>query len=139
MQSEIMDKKVEGRNMKRVAAFAVILLIGAMPAIAATAMTGKELTTLLSNGKELTLGGPKEGYSGTLSISKDGTAKGQVKLDSGDMIPIEGKWHIAGNKFCRTWKGGRDAGKEICETWKKTGPNSVRVMSGSRDLGVNSW
>ncbi len=125
--------------MKRIAAFAVILVFGAFPAIAATAMTGKELTALLSNGKELSLGGPKEGYSGSLSISKDGTAKGQVKLESGDVIPIEGKWHIAGNKFCRTWKAGRDAGKEICETWNKTGPNSVRVMNGKRDLGLNSW
>ncbi|MGR9203994.1 hypothetical protein ACU8OG_08615 [Rhizobium leguminosarum] len=108
-------------------------------AFAATAMTGKELQALLSNGKELTLGGPKEGYAGQLSIMKDGTAHGQVKLDSGDVIPIEGVWHITGNKFCRTWKGGRDAGKEICETWNKTGPNSVRVLNGKKDLGKNSW
>ncbi len=125
--------------MKRIAAIALILAIGALPAVAATAMTGKELTDLLSNGKELILGGPKEGYSGTLLISKNGTAKGQVKLDSGDVIPIEGKWHIAGNKFCRTWLAGRDAGKQVCETWNKAGPNSVRVMTGKRDLGLNSW
>ena len=137
-QREIICIQVEDGNMKRIAALAVVLVFGAFPAIAATAMTGKELTALLSNGKELTLGGPKEGYAGMLSISKDGTAKGQVKLDNGDVIQIEGKWHIAGNKFCRTWKG-RDAGKEICETWNKIGPNSVRVMNGKRDMGLNSW
>lgn len=108
-------------------------------AIAATAMTGKELQALLSNGKEIALGGPKEGYSGQLSIMKDGTAHGQVKLGSGDVISIDGVWHISGNKFCRTWKGGRDAGKEICETWNKTGPKSVTVLNGKKNLGKNSW
>ncbi|MDR7148024.1 hypothetical protein [Rhizobium sp. BE258] len=108
-------------------------------ALAAGAMTGKELSALLAGGKDLTLGGPTEGYSGELHVMKDGSANGQVKLKSGDVIPIEGKWEIKGNKFCRTWKGGRDAGKEICETWVKSGPNTVHAMNGKKDLGVNSW
>lgn len=74
-------------------------------AIAATAMIGKELQALLSDGKVIAMGGPKEGYSGELSLLKDGTAHGQVKLDSGDVISIDGVWHISGNTFCRTWKG----------------------------------
>jgi hypothetical protein len=121
------------------AALALFTLTLSSPALAASLMTGEELGALLANGKELTLGGPKDGYTGHLSLSKDGTANGEVKLGSGDVIPIEGRWHVSGNKFCRTWKGGRDAGKEICETWSKTGPQSVHVTSGKRDLGNNSW
>jgi hypothetical protein len=60
---------------------------------------------------------------------------GKVKLQDGTVIPIDGVWHLSGNKFCRTWKAGRDAGKEICETWNKAGKNSVHVMSEKKDLG----
>ncbi|WP_105436495.1 hypothetical protein [Neorhizobium tomejilense] len=125
--------------MKKSLLTGISFVLFATQTIAATAMSGKELQTLLSNGKVLTLGGPKEGYSGELSIMKDGTAHGQVKLDSGNVIPIDGVWHISGNKFCRTWKEGRDAGKEICETWNKTGPKSVDVLNGKKGLGKNSW
>ncbi|OWV90388.1 hypothetical protein [Rhizobium sp. R693] len=125
--------------MNRPLALSFALVVIAGPGLAATAMTGKELTELLADGKELTLGGPKDGYSGHLSVMKDGTADGSIKLESGDVIPIQGVWHINGNKFCRTWKGGRDAGKEVCETWNKTGPTSVHVTSGKRDLGNNAW
>ncbi|WP_431321575.1 hypothetical protein [Rhizobium sp. YTU87027] len=109
------------------------------PAAAAEKMTGEELTALLGRGKELILGGPGKGYAGSLTLDANGSGKGQVKLDNGQVIPIEGVWAIKKDKFCRTWKGGRDAGKEICETWVKTGPKSVEVMVGKRDLGVNSW
>ncbi|MDP9808455.1 hypothetical protein J2W42_001293 [Rhizobium tibeticum] len=109
------------------------------PAAAAEKMTGKELTALLGQGKELMLGGPGKGYQGSLTLDANGTAMGQVKLDSGQVIPIEGVWAVKKDKFCRTWKGGRDAGKEICETWVKTGPKSVEVIVGKRDLGTNSW
>lgn len=125
--------------MKTLATLSIALMVAAGPALAATAMTGKELKALFANGKELTLGGPKEGYNGHLSVMKDGTADGSIKLDSGDVILVQGVWHINGNKFCRTWKAGRDAGKEVCETWDKTGPTSVHVKSGKRDLGNNSW
>ncbi len=52
--------------------------------------TGKELTALLGEGKELNLGGPGKGYAGSLILSADGTGRGQIKLDNGDVIPIEG-------------------------------------------------
>ncbi len=120
-----------------VSAISITLVAGA--ALAASAMTAKEMSTLLSNGKEITLGGPSAGYSGHLSLNKDGTGHGEVKLQDGTVIPIDGVWHLSGNKFCRTWKGGRDAGKEICETWNKAGKNSVHAMNGKKDLGVNSW
>lgn len=126
-------------EMRALAGLSIALMVAAGPTFAASAMTGKELSALLSEGKELTLGGPKDGYSGHLSVMKNGTARGEVKIQGGDVIPIEGRWHVAGNKFCRTWKAGRDAGKEVCETWNKTGPNSVHVTSGKRDLGNNSW
>jgi hypothetical protein len=125
--------------IRHATALALFTITLSSQALAASSMTTKELTVLLANGKELTLGGPKDGYTGHLSVSKDGTANGEVKLQSGEVIPIEGIWHVAGNKFCRTWKGGRDAGQEICETWSKTGPQSVHVTSGKRDLGNNSW
>jgi hypothetical protein len=114
------------------------LLISA-PAIAAEKMTGRELTALLAGGKTIILGGEGKGYSGTLSLTTDGKGKGSVTLESGDVIPIEGVWSIKRDRFCRTWKGGRDAGKEICETWTKTGPKTVEVFNGKKDMGSNSW
>lgn len=125
--------------MKHFLVSAIAVTLVASAALAASAMTAKEMSGLLSNGKELILGGPKEGYTGNLSINKDGTAHGQVKLEDGTVIPIDGVWHLSGNKFCRTWKAGRDAGKEICETWNKSGKNTVHAMNGKKDLGVNSW
>lgn len=117
------------------------VLIGLMStqALAASVMSETDLKALLGDGKTLTLGGPKDGYSGSLNLTKDGHGSGSIKLSSGDVISIEGVWRINGNKFCRTWKGGRDAGKEVCETWTKTGANSVHVTSGKKDLGNNSW
>lgn len=105
---------------------------------AATAMTGKELTALLSEGKLLMLGGPKEGYTGELTLAKDGTGHGEAKTTDGKVIKIDGTWRIKGNKFCRTWKA-LDGGKEVCETWNKVGEKSVRVMVGKNDVGLNSW
>jgi hypothetical protein len=125
--------------MKRVLVFAIAVTFVVDVALAASAMTAKEMSALLGDGKEITLGGPSEGYTGHLSLSKDGTGHGQVKLQDGTVIPIDGVWRLSGNKFCRTWKAGRDAGKEICETWNKAGKNSVHAMNGKKDLGVNSW
>lgn len=122
-----------------VGVIAIALLAWGTAAAAEKKMTGKDLTELLGEGKELILGGPGKGYAGSLMLSADGTGKGQIKLDSGDVIPIEGVWSIRKDTFCRTWKGGRDAGKEICETWVKSGPKSVEAMVGKRDLGTNSW
>lgn len=114
-------------------------LLISTPALAAEKMKGAELSALLANGKEIILGGPGKGYSGTLNLTADGKGKGQVTLESGDVIQIEGVWKIKKDHFCRTWKGGRDAGKEVCETWTKTGPNAVNVTAGKKDLGNNSW
>jgi uncharacterized membrane protein len=125
--------------MKRVLVSAIAVTFVASAALAASAMSEKEMSGLLNNGKEITLGGPSVVYSGHLSLNKDGSAHGQVKLQDGTVIPIDGVWRLSGNKFCRTWKAGRDAGKEICETWNKAGKNSVHAMNGKKDLGVNSW
>jgi hypothetical protein len=125
--------------MRNILSVAVAALLISGVAEAAETMTGKELTTLLGHGKNLILGGPGKGYAGGLSLSADGKGKGQIKLDSGDVIPIEGVWVIKKDRFCRTWKGGRDAGKQICESWVKTGPKSVEAMVGKKDLGTNSW
>lgn len=124
---------------KEIAAVFTAFMLTASPLLAAEKMTGAELTMLLSSGKDLRLGGPGKGYSGTLSLTADGKGKGSVKLDSGDIIPIEGVWKIKKDRFCRTWKGGRDSGKEVCETWTKTGPTSVEVFVGKKDMGSNSW
>lgn len=107
--------------------------------LAADAMTGRELRDLLGQGKELILGGKTMGYTGRLVLSANGTGLGQAKLNDGTTVPIKGIWHIKGNNFCRTWEAGRDAGKEICELWVKSGKNSVRVMVGKKEYGVNSW
>ncbi|MGZ2487231.1 hypothetical protein ACVITL_005816 [Rhizobium pisi] len=115
-----------------------ILLVLSGAAVAAGTMTGKELTALLGEGKVITLGGPKEGYSGELMLAKDGTGHGEAKTSDGKVIKIDGTWHIKGNKFCRTWEELND-GKEVCETWNKAGDKAVRVMVGKKDIGLNSW
>jgi len=117
----------------------IIIALFVTSALAAGAMSGKELTALLGNGKTLMLGGPGAGYKGELTLTKDGKGMGQVTLDNGQVIKIQGSWKIKGKKFCRTWIGGRDAGKQVCETWVKTGDKSVKVMVGKKDIGTNSW
>jgi hypothetical protein len=125
--------------MRRILHVASAILLIAGTAEAAETIKGTELTALLGHGKDLILGGPGKGYAGSLALSADGKGKGQIKLDNGDVILIEGVWVISKDKFCRTWKGGRDAGKQICESWAKTGPKSVEAMVGNKDLGSNSW
>jgi hypothetical protein len=125
--------------MRALIAILLATMTIATSAAGAEKMKGKELSALLSNGKEIMLGGEGKGYSGTLMLTKDGKGKGQVKLENGDVIPIEGVWKIKKDRFCRTWKGGRDAGKEVCETWIKTGPKAVEVMVGKENKGNNYW
>ena len=103
------------------------------------AMTGAELTALLSKGKVITMGGPGQGMTGQLTVNADGTASGSGKTDSGVTFTIEGTWAIEKNAFCRTWKGGRDSGKKICETWVLTSPNVARIMVKNKQIGQNSW
>ncbi len=83
------------------------------------------------------LGGPGEGYKGQLTLSADGTGKGNATTDKGDKISLSGKWRIKGDKFCRTWKG-MDK-KELCETWQKDGPTKAVIMVDGKKLGVNHW
>jgi hypothetical protein len=128
-----------GQKMNRIFLALILTLASVQLGWTAEKMSGAELTALLGSGKEIILGGPGQGYTGKLTLSKDGTGVGEVKLEDGTIIPIEGVWRIRGSKFCRTWKGGRDAGKQICETWIKTGPKSVSVKVGKDDKGVNSW
>lgn len=105
---------------------------------AGKAMKGAELGALLNDGKTVNLGGKGEGYSGTLVLAKDGTAKGSVKTDDGTTINLGGTWKIKGDKFCRTWKD-LDSGKEVCETWRVKSPTQVEVYVGKKRAGLNSW
>lgn len=123
----------------RIAYVLIVLAASSSLAMAGQQMSGKDLTSLLGQGKTIMLGGKGMGSSGSLMLSADGKGKGEAKLDNGTVIPIEGTWQVKGNKFCRTWTGGRDANKEVCETWIKKGAKAVTVRAGKKDLGVNSW
>lgn len=102
------------------------------------AMTGPELQALLGTGKTIALGGPGEGYTGTLDLNADGTGAGSAKTDAGDLIEISGTWSIKGDTFCRKWEALNDGG-EVCETWMPDGPNRVQVIVDGKQIGVNSW
>ena len=103
------------------------------------AMTGAQLTELLSAGKTIKLGGPGTGYSGELVLNADGTGKGEAKTDDGkNTFVIEGTWQIKGDTLCRTWAA-LDEGKKVCETWVMVEPKKVKVMNADKELGVNSW
>ena len=101
-------------------------------------MSGADLSALLADGHTVMLGGPGEGYSGELVLSRDGRGSGSAKTDGGTVIKIEGVWAIKGDKFCRTWAG-LDDGKEICETWVLVGENKANIMNGKKKIGVNQW
>jgi len=118
------------------AAFAATL---ATSAFAEEAMTGEQLTALLSGGKTIMLGGPGTGYAGELALHADGTGKGQAKTDDGSRtFVIEGTWEIRDDTFCRVWAEISD-GKEVCETWVLIEPKKVRVMNGDEQVGFNYW
>ena len=82
-----------------------LLVLSAAPVFAqsGTKMTGDQLVDLTANGVVLKLGGDGEGYSGTLELQPDGTAKGGATTDGGDKIQIVGTWEVRGDKFCRVW------------------------------------
>jgi hypothetical protein len=102
------------------------------------AMTGVELKALLSAGKTITLGGPGEGYLGSLTLSADGSGSGSAKTDEGRVLTLTGTWKIKGDTFCRQWEE-FDNGKEVCEIWVLTTPTKVNVMVNDTKVGVNSW
>ena len=122
--------------------FSTAVLVMSLTAAASAAdhtMTGAELTSLLSGGKTITMGGPGLGMTGQLIVNGDGTASGSGKLDSGQTFTIAGSWVIKSNQFCRTWQGGRDSGKRVCETWILSAPNVAKVMVKNKQVGQNSW
>lgn len=101
-------------------------------------LANDDLTALLAGGKTLKLGGEGLGYSGTLTVSSNGTAKGAAKTDGGKEIVINGTWRIEGNRFCRTWET-LDQGREVCERWVLVAPNRVEAYNGDKMIGINSW
>lgn len=120
------------------AAIAALTFAFASQSQAQDAMTNAQLTDLLQDGITLSLGGKGQGYSGELTLAKDGTGQGSAKTDDGNQINIAGTWSVKDDTFCRVWVD-LNEGKEICETWIVTGENSVDVFNGDKKIGVNSW
>lgn len=121
--------------------FKILLLMGVATtgSIAqAKDLENEDFKALLTGGKTLQLGGEGMGYSGTLTVSSDGTAKGAAMPDGGREIVVNGTWRIEGNRFCRTWEA-VDQGKEVCERWELVAPNKVEVYNGDKMIGTNSW
>jgi hypothetical protein len=106
--------------------------------LAQSALSQDQLTKLIGSGGTLKLGGPDEGYSGTLVLKSNGTGEGKATTDSGDRIQFSGTWAIRDGKFCRTWSG-IGTGEESCETWVPTSPRSVDVIVNGEKIGANSW
>jgi hypothetical protein len=126
--------------MKKLIALSAACVAFASPVCAADgAMTGQELTKLLSNGKVIVLGGPGKGYSGSLTLGSNGVGKGSATTDDGRVIELSGTWAIEGDEFCRTWTGAGSSGERVCETWVRTGRKSVDVVVDGEVIGSNSW
>lgn len=127
----------------RLTTFAATACLAVVFSVSAASAEGKdmkeaELKSLLEGGKTLQLGGKGMGYSGTLTLSADGSGKGEAKTDDGTQISIDGTWRIKGDTFCRTWAK-LDGGKEVCERWHLVAPSQVEVYVGKEKAGVNSW
>ena len=114
----------------------VTMIVTSWP-LRAEDMSGESLKSLLANGLTLMLGGPGEGYEGTLRLKADGTGVGSAVLDNGKKLDITGTWTIENNQFCRQWKFNNF--KKKCETWRKIGENIVEVLIDGKKIGVNSW
>ena len=70
--------------MRRVALiFAAAIAAFTTASAAEKAMTGTQLTELLSGGITIKLGGPGMGYSGELVLTADGKGKGEAKTEDG--------------------------------------------------------
>ncbi|WP_104665463.1 hypothetical protein [Ensifer adhaerens] len=127
------------RNALAIPAVFFALAMTQAPAGAADKVLSEaDLTKLLAGGKTLALGGKGMGYTGSIDLTADGKGDGSAKTDDGTVIPINGTWHIKGDRFCRKWKD-LDGGKEVCETWRLTSPGHVDVYNGKKKIGVNSW
>ncbi|MHA6346018.1 hypothetical protein [Roseivivax sp. CAU 1761] len=101
-------------------------------------MTEAQMRALLDDGQVLQLGGPGEGYTGTLSLNPDGTGRGEARTDAGQTVVMNGTWEIEDGRFCRIWAN-VDDGARVCETWVPTAPTSVAVYRDGQKIGVNSW
>jgi hypothetical protein len=112
----------------------------AAPALAADKrMTSAQMNSLFSYVRIVKLGGPSSGYNGMLYLNPNGTGSGLVFFDDGTSKTITGTWFVSGNnQFCRTWAE-FDGGLQVCEKWVFITDNSVRVLVGSTEIGVNSW
>lgn len=126
-------------KMRTLLAAIALVATAASQAVAEEAMTGAEMTALLSGGKTIMLGGPGTGYSGELALNADGTGKGKAATDDGSKtFMIEGTWEIRDDTFCRIWAEISD-GEEVCETWVLVEPKKVKVMNGDKEIGTNFW
>ncbi len=114
-----------------------LVIISASWPLRAEDMSGEKLKLLLANGLTLMLGGPGEGYKGTVRLEADGTGAGSAVLDNGKKLDITGTWTIEDNRFCRKWKFNNF--KKECETWRKVDENKVEVLIDGKKIGVNSW
>ena len=120
-----------------IAALALIVISAASWPSHAQDMSGEQLKLLLANGLTMMLGGPGEGYGGTVRLEADGTGAGSAMADNGKTFDITGTWTIEGDRFCRKWKF--DNFKKKCETWKILGAKKVEVRVDGKKIGVNSW
>ncbi len=115
----------------------LVAAVGGSSSSNAQEMSGEAMETLLSGGKTLTLGGPGEGYVGSVVLQPDGTGVGSAVMDSGKKLDISGTWRIEDDRFCRKWKF--NDYEEVCETWRKIGENKVEVLVKGKRVGVNAW
>ena len=114
-----------------------LVIISASWPLRAEDMSGESLKSLLANGLTLMLGGPGEGYEGTVRLEADGTGVGSAVLDNGKKLDITGTWTIEDDQFCRKWKFNNF--KKKCETWRIIDENKVEVLIDGKKAGVNSW
>ena len=116
---------------------ALVAMITVIWPLRGEVMSGESLKSLLANGLTLMLGGPGEGYKGTLTLQADGTGVGLTMQDNGTKFDFTGTWTIEDNQFCRKWKFNNF--KKKCETWRKVGDNKVVVLIDGKKIRVNSW
>lgn len=100
-------------------------------------LSGAELQALLADGLTLTLGGPGEGYTGTIRLGSDGTGVGRATLADGKRLNVSGTWTIEGDQFCRRWRYNNSV--EVCETWRMLGDDKAEIFINGERAGLNSW
>ena len=96
------------------------------------------LVALTERGIILQLGGPEEGDSGTLTLSRDGRGTGEMVRGIGESIPLDGTWTVRDGQLCRTW-GADHSGSEVCEVWVRKSGNSADIYVNGVLAGSSSW